>query len=516
MTFITSEFEYSVGAPIGHVNRVVQAALRGAGFEISHPSLTVIEARRGSKITMAMLGGFALKKIPIVASLQLEPAEHGCYLAVKLADEWSVLYGQASAVAKRYHEVFADVQQAIDGALRQLTPAVRAYSSYECSKKQASVPWTNVAEWMEDVGGRAALQSQALLTGEWGKAKRPWDDVEQVHFESSAGVALLTIVDVQAMLDTGTLIATRADSLPPDLLNEMARLQAHVEQALSGRSGVAIIPLGDAEVPALQFLRQQASLRNHLPVRTLLECTDCHARRLSNADYQKILARNKALRSIGGGVGAAISRGRITPFVLFGRVMSFAKLDPDFSCHVCQGMSASESIVAMCSKCGHMQPQAVLTTCVNRECTYDLRTLLPQERLWSDREAEITRPPVGTAAKWLPDPTGRHELRYWNGHDWTVHVAGDGQATTYALKDRSGADRLARPARPAHRHDGGSGRCPSVTTTHPKRRGGNEAMPGGLIRCEYCGQTNRVPAVATGTARCGKCHQPLPWITNAA
>jgi thioredoxin 2 len=40
-------------------------------------------------------------------------------------------------------------------------------------------------------------------------------------------------------------------------------------------------------------------------------------------------------------------------------------------------------------------------------------------------------------------------------------------------------------------------------------------MPGDLIRCQHCGQTNRVPAAATGTPRCGKCHQPLPWITDA-
>jgi thioredoxin 2 len=42
-----------------------------------------------------------------------------------------------------------------------------------------------------------------------------------------------------------------------------------------------------------------------------------------------------------------------------------------------------------------------------------------------------------------------------------------------------------------------------------------DAMPGDLIRCPHCGQTNRVPAAAAGTPRCGKCHQPLPWITDA-
>jgi thioredoxin 2 len=40
-------------------------------------------------------------------------------------------------------------------------------------------------------------------------------------------------------------------------------------------------------------------------------------------------------------------------------------------------------------------------------------------------------------------------------------------------------------------------------------------MAGELIRCGHCGQMNRVPAAAAGTPRCGKCHQPLPWIADA-
>jgi len=40
-------------------------------------------------------------------------------------------------------------------------------------------------------------------------------------------------------------------------------------------------------------------------------------------------------------------------------------------------------------------------------------------------------------------------------------------------------------------------------------------MPGDLIKCPHCGTTNRVPAAAAGTPRCGKCHQPLPWIADA-
>jgi thioredoxin 2 len=45
--------------------------------------------------------------------------------------------------------------------------------------------------------------------------------------------------------------------------------------------------------------------------------------------------------------------------------------------------------------------------------------------------------------------------------------------------------------------------------------GDNGVMTSGVIRCGHCDQANRVPAAAAGTPRCGKCHQPLPWIADA-
>lgn len=37
---------------------------------------------------------------------------------------------------------------------------------------------------------------------------------------------------------------------------------------------------------------------------------------------------------------------------------------------------------------------------------------------------ESSHPPV-----WAPDPTGRHQWRWWGGAAWTDHVADDGVAT---------------------------------------------------------------------------------------
>ena len=36
-------------------------------------------------------------------------------------------------------------------------------------------------------------------------------------------------------------------------------------------------------------------------------------------------------------------------------------------------------------------------------------------------------------ANWYPDPTGRNELRYWNGADWTEHVSNQGQTAVDPL-----------------------------------------------------------------------------------
>lgn len=41
-------------------------------------------------------------------------------------------------------------------------------------------------------------------------------------------------------------------------------------------------------------------------------------------------------------------------------------------------------------------------------------------------------PSVNAPANWYPDPSGRYELRYWNGEKWTEHVSTGGQQSTDA------------------------------------------------------------------------------------
>jgi thioredoxin 2 len=41
-------------------------------------------------------------------------------------------------------------------------------------------------------------------------------------------------------------------------------------------------------------------------------------------------------------------------------------------------------------------------------------------------------------------------------------------------------------------------------------------MPAAIVVCPSCAKKNRVPAVAEGAPKCGNCHQPLPWVVDAA
>jgi thioredoxin 2 len=42
-----------------------------------------------------------------------------------------------------------------------------------------------------------------------------------------------------------------------------------------------------------------------------------------------------------------------------------------------------------------------------------------------------------------------------------------------------------------------------------------KTMTSTVVQCEHCAALNRVPAAANGVPRCGKCQNPLPWITDA-
>jgi hypothetical protein len=51
--------------------------------------------------------------------------------------------------------------------------------------------------------------------------------------------------------------------------------------------------------------------------------------------------------------------------------------------------------------------------------------LVPVYMLARPRRTTVTGPAAGTG--WHPDPSGRHEMRYWDGRAWTTHVTDGGR-----------------------------------------------------------------------------------------
>jgi hypothetical protein len=50
-----------------------------------------------------------------------------------------------------------------------------------------------------------------------------------------------------------------------------------------------------------------------------------------------------------------------------------------------------------------------------------------------ERQRTLETPPA-SPARWAADPTGRHELRYWDGVQWTEHVSTAGSQSTDGLR----------------------------------------------------------------------------------
>ena len=42
--------------------------------------------------------------------------------------------------------------------------------------------------------------------------------------------------------------------------------------------------------------------------------------------------------------------------------------------------------------------------------------------------AVVPGSPMVAPPAWHPDPSGRHQLRYWDGYRWSQHVSDDGVA----------------------------------------------------------------------------------------
>ena len=408
--------ERAVGIPTGPVRAELLRALRDQHFRIRVERLTLIEATRGGQL--AVVAGAKPGRVPLMARVQLDPVEEGTRVVVELVDRWRGPMSSGLGLREAYREAMSEALERVDRALERLGADRAGFPE----------PQRLGADMAAD--GRPGLPGAAAA--EAGLAR----------IDSPRGQARLTPADLQAMLTTGVLIASRPGSLPPALAGQVERFVARVEPIVSAAGDLPPrIEVSAEEAPVVEFLRQQARIRAEVPLRTLEVCTTCRFEKVANPDYKRLAKRNRTIRNLGGSVGALIGVNGISPYVLVGRFVQFKNLDPDFVCPRCQGIEADPSLITFCPDCGDRRAEAVLRKC--ERCDHDFRAHLAPEELWREPLAEpvapVPPPPVGPPpASWYPDPAGRHELRYWDGAAWSAHVSNHGTVALDSLAEPLG------------------------------------------------------------------------------
>lgn len=223
-------------------------------------------------------------------------------MTVHVEDGLDSPIGKSYGVNTIYEKVFRELQERIDAGLARLDPEA-ARAGFAEASFASTTPSISVLE-----GGPRDRTPAA------------WKGVEQIWFEGPTGVAVLSLAEGQAHLAIGALVASQEGSLPPGLARELEQFAGRVERTLADSpSGAVRIPISEAELPVLDFMHVQVRVRDALPVRTLHRCRDCTFEKVTNPDYQRLMERNRKLRSLGSAVGATIGGGACGPSCSSGR-----------------------------------------------------------------------------------------------------------------------------------------------------------------------------------------------------
>ena len=70
---------------------------------------------------------------------------------------------------------------------------------------------------------------------------------------------------------------------------------------------------------------------------------------------------------------------------------------------------------------------SIVTTFDGRYCAFLRRAASQTATQQSTPGTASTSSNAKVPAAWYADPSGRYELRYWDGNEWTEHVARGGQ-----------------------------------------------------------------------------------------
>lgn len=382
MPSIFLDFERALSASPNDVRNSLDSALHDLGFVVTTEHVTLIEAKRGHPVMGSMLGAGS---VPVQVTANIVAQDNGSRVTIRLADHLASI-GRSWGANTAYQRVFGEIQQRIDDGLARLDPgAATGFAPAEFHSKAGTI---RVLESTNRVTSGITSSAfgkvnQMLSGGPRTRVPEAWKQLDTVVLSSDEGAARLQLEELQAHLAIAMLISSQPGSLPPALTAQVEALAARIESAVNaaGESRYVEIPISDEEEPVVEFLHQQARMRQRFAVRTLHRCRTCKFEKITNPDLERLQKRNTRLRSLGGSVGATFGKAGISPFILVGTLLRFANLDPDYICPRCQGTDAEAMVVTFCPECGALRTEAALRTCA--KCHVDMRTKITPDHVWA-------------------------------------------------------------------------------------------------------------------------------------
>ncbi|RIJ77151.1 DUF2510 domain-containing protein [Nakamurella silvestris] len=414
--------ERSVTAPLGRIRTELVRLLGQLKFAVRTDQLTLVEGVRGSKFAG---GSRSEAKVPVAITIRLtgaghespghggsgaaEPGTEGApggpaTVSVQLADTWKFPSRRPIEVYQAlYREVLAD----IDTALRRIDPAAAEFPAPQHSVHADAPPPSASA-------GRMTQAANRFLDAESAHTPRGWRESGDVIIHSPRAMAVLPIEAVYGMVTVGALVASKPGPMPPQLVAQVERFTGRLEQFLQqtgGQRATVWLEIAESDTAVVEFLVQQARIREEVPLRTLQVCVTCRLAKVVNPDYTKLKNRRSRVNVLSGSIGAFISPAGVSPFVLIGRLAQLNQLDPEFVCPRCQGLHAESSLITFCARCGEQCDDSALRTCA--KCRFDYRGLARTVDLWQDPPPvpeQIPMPAPGESAPypavWLPPLPG--------------------------------------------------------------------------------------------------------------
>jgi len=242
-----------------------------------------------------------------------------------------------------------------------------------------------------------------------------------------------------------------------DRLAALARFATRMREAMAAAAGSAVrVDVDEADEAIAVFLLTQARARARLVDRTRYKhvCRVCGASKLSNPEYEQLMAHKRKKDALTRGVGVALFTGGASPIVMANSLFAFRKDKPTYPCPRCNALDTDQSVVVFCPQCKAEYGKAILKKCP--KCQYDFTKAVDVSDLWQPVDTVSVPAPSGeklsefqlddepTLLRFLPD--GRHMLtasfarsvQLWDVGDeqrgpqsvWTFQVGGVIKATS--------------------------------------------------------------------------------------